>query len=128
MATVDMKEFYARLSSSDCTDEVRAIVSHLRGAVAKCGSVEWRAHATKSGWGIRAKRGRRAVCYLDPKPSETKPGYVAVKISGAQDHELKHSGTVYPRKGARSWVHVHDLRAAALLMPLISRAYEEAGR
>lgn len=87
--------------------------------------MEWQAHATQSGWGIRAKRGSRAVCYLDPKPRHP---YVAVKISGAQDHELKQSGTVYPRKGAGSWVHVHEMRGAALLLPLISRAYEEAGR
>ena len=64
------------------------------------------------------------MCELDPKPLA---GHVCVRITGANDEELKAGGTVHSRKNGRSWVDIADIQGAEAVEPFVGRAYREAG-
>ena len=120
MAASSVEDFDERLNSADCPSHVRSIVGALRAHIVSCGPVNWRAHRSTSGWGLRAAVGGRIVCRMDPKPVG---GYVGVQVMDAEPGEYAAAGRVNLRKNAPSWVHVATPEAAAALFPLISRAY-----
>jgi hypothetical protein len=121
---IPVTEFDERLASGQCSQDVRDIVTYLRKAAVACGAINWRAHSTHGGgWGITAKTGNRVVCHLDPKPNA---GHVCVCIPGVDELELKPAGTVHRRKDAPPWTDIRDLHGAAVVAPLMARAYRSA--
>jgi len=126
MAEMSVKDFEERLNSSECSQELRDIVAILRQAARGAGEdVEPRAHSTQgSGWGITYKRGTRVFCQFDPKPTAL---HVGADVRGADEAELQKAGRLHRRKNGKPWVHVEDANAAKKLVPLIHRAYEQAG-
>ena len=126
MAEMSVKDFDERLNSSECNEELRAIVDQLRQAASGGGDdVAPRAHSTPgSGWGITYKRGTRVFCRFDPKPRAL---HVAADVRGADEAELQKAGRLHRRKNGKPWVHVKYANDAKKLVPLIQRAYEQAG-